>query len=72
GGGMKQEARSLLKNAYKMLFRSGLNTAQALEALEREFDNNECVSYLISFIRSSSRGIIKERRTHDRNSEELF
>jgi UDP-N-acetylglucosamine acyltransferase len=58
--GLTQEDRNLVKEAYKFLFHSGLNTSQALEKIESELDSsNEHVQNLIEFVKTSKRGIIK-------------
>ncbi len=57
---VSQSVRLQLKKAYKILFRSKLNTTQALERLESENNLYDEVQYLISFIKESERGICKE------------
>ncbi len=58
--GLSLEDRNLIKEAYKILFHSGLNTSQAIEQIENEIDcSNEHVKHLVDFIKSSKRGIIK-------------
>lgn len=48
-----------LKRAFRLLFRSGLNTSQALEAIAAErFDSAE-IETLIEFVRHSEHGIVK-------------
>ena len=48
-----------LKKAYKILFRSGMNTTQAIKKIEEEIPLIDEVQYLINFIRTSDRGICK-------------
>jgi len=48
-----------LKKAYKILFRSGMNTTQALKKIEEEIPLVDEVQYLLNFIRASDRGICK-------------
>ena len=48
-----------LKKAYKILFRSGMNTSQALGKIEEEIPLIDEIQYLINFIRTSDRGICK-------------
>ncbi len=55
------ETRNILKKAYKILFRSGLNTTQALEKIENELESSPQIQHLCEFIRNSKRGICKER-----------
>jgi len=56
--GFDEERRQALKRAYRILFRSGLNTSQALERLRTTFDGtNEDVQTLVRFVETSERGI---------------
>lgn len=50
-----------LKQAYRTLYRQGLKLEEALGRLEQELAG-EHVAHLIRFIRSSERGIARERR----------
>ncbi len=56
--GFPQETELILKKAYRILFRSGLNMRQALERVEAELEPTPEVRQLVSFIRESSRGVI--------------
>jgi UDP-N-acetylglucosamine acyltransferase len=56
--GFSVEKIQLIKHAFRLLLQSKLNTTQALEAMEKEVPAEE-ISYLIHFIKTSSRGIIK-------------
>ena len=55
-----------LKNAYRLLYRSGLKLADALARIEAEC-NSEHARSLVSFIRSSKRGITRETRSRTAN-----
>jgi UDP-N-acetylglucosamine acyltransferase len=57
--GFTAEQRSLLKKAYVLLFRSGLNVSQALERIDAELPRTDEISMLVDFIRASKRGIIR-------------
>jgi UDP-N-acetylglucosamine acyltransferase len=57
--GFTAEQRSLLKKAYVILFRSGLNVSQALERIEAELPRTDEIAMLVDFIRGSKRGIIR-------------
>jgi len=48
-----------LKKAYKILFRFGMNTSQAIKKIEEEIPLIAEIQYLINFIRTSDRGICK-------------
>ncbi|MCM8818959.1 MAG: acyl-ACP--UDP-N-acetylglucosamine O-acyltransferase [Candidatus Omnitrophica bacterium] len=55
-----KEKIELLNTAYKIIFKSGLNTSDALKKLE-EMNNCQEIQTIIEFIKSSERGIAKER-----------
>lgn len=59
--GFPSSTRTHLSEAYKILFRSELNTTQALKKIENELENIPEVEHLCNFIRTSRRGICKER-----------
>jgi UDP-N-acetylglucosamine acyltransferase len=54
-----EETQAELKRAYKMLYRDGLSTSQALEKMRAELGMSAEVEHLISFIAGSERGITK-------------
>jgi UDP-N-acetylglucosamine acyltransferase len=56
--GFSNEDIETIKKAYDMIYNSGLNVSQALVKLESEFDQNQYVQDIISFVRKSKRGII--------------
>jgi len=49
-----------LKEIFKIIFYSDLNTAQAVEKIKEEFDVNDDMKEILNFINSSKRGIIKK------------
>jgi UDP-N-acetylglucosamine acyltransferase len=51
-------ARTAIKHAYKMLYRSGLNFSQAIAELEREGETTPEVAEIIEFFRTSKRGVL--------------
>lgn len=59
-GGFSAESRKVLKDAYRVLFRSRLPIDEALAQLEAIDDTN--VAHLVRFIRSSERGITSVKR----------
>jgi UDP-N-acetylglucosamine acyltransferase len=56
---MAPKTRTALKNAFKILQDPALNTTQAIEKIEAEFEMRDEIRYLIHFINHSSRGITK-------------
>jgi UDP-N-acetylglucosamine acyltransferase len=59
--GFAKETIRGLKQAYRILYRSGLPLAEALERIEREIPTPEA-RHLVEFIRSSKRGICRDAR----------
>ncbi|MDA7631334.1 acyl-ACP--UDP-N-acetylglucosamine O-acyltransferase [Verrucomicrobia bacterium] len=55
--GFSDDAQQALKKAYKILFRSGLSTGNAIEQLERDFVDCPEVCLLAKFMRASQRGV---------------
>ena len=51
--------RTAIKNAFKILKDSELNTTQAIEKIESKIEMNEHIRYLIDFVRNSKRGFSK-------------
>ena len=57
--GFSDEAQTALRNAYKIIFREDLSTANALAKVEAELPQLPEVKHLVQFIRASERGICK-------------
>lgn len=53
------EAIKELRDAYKVIYRGGFNTAQAVEVLLNKYRDSDVVQNLLDFIKMSRRGIIK-------------
>lgn len=60
--GISVEARSNIKKAYKILYRSGLSLAQAIEAMEQELESYPEVEHFMRFLRNVERGVCRGRR----------
>jgi len=56
--GFAEETIKALKDAYRIIYRSGLNRSQALEKVEQEIEPIAEISNLIAFYRASERGVI--------------
>jgi UDP-N-acetylglucosamine acyltransferase len=56
--GFDADARSRIKSMYRILFRSGLNTTQALHEIETSVEDSVERTCLLEFVRKSIRGII--------------
>lgn len=57
--GFPREAIAVLQQVFKILFFSDLNTSQALEKINEEVEIIPEVEEIITFIKNSSRGLIK-------------
>lgn len=57
--GLSTETIGTLKNAYRILFNSGMPMREALDKAEAEVDPIPEVKHLIGFIRSSKRGVLR-------------
>ena len=59
--GIPLESRRRIKQAYKILYRSGLSLAQAIAVIEQEVDSCEEIEHFLRFLRVAERGICRER-----------
>ncbi len=57
--GFSPERIEEIKKAFRILFRSGLNTKQAVGKLKKDFKDNKDIKHIIRFINESRRGIVK-------------
>jgi len=63
--GIPVEARRRIKQAYKILYRSGLSLSQAIAVIEQEVDSCEEIEHFLRFLRNAERGICRVRRVAD-------
>ena len=57
--GFSQERRQDIKRAYKVLFRENLSLSDALTKLESLYSGNSDIERIITFVKGSSRGIMR-------------
>lgn len=57
--GFTPESISLIRNAYKALYRQGLSLNEALAELEKQAEQHPEITPLVSSIKNSQRGIIR-------------
>ena len=57
--GVKEEAQSALRQAFKILFREGLTIPNGLARIEQEVPSLPEIQHLLAFVRSSERGVTK-------------
>ena len=57
--GYSNEVIENIHNAYRLIYNSGLNVSDALAKIKEEIPMTPEIEYIVSFIESSSRGIIR-------------
>ncbi|CAN5168334.1 acyl-ACP--UDP-N-acetylglucosamine O-acyltransferase [soil metagenome] len=57
--GFAPESVKWIKEAFRLIYRSKLNTRQAVEAVQKELPANKEITQILDFIRGSERGIIR-------------
>src|SRR5213596_2570711 len=57
--GLAPESVKAIKEAFRLMYRSKLNTRQAIETVRNQIEPREEVTHLIEFIEKSERGIIR-------------
>ncbi|ACL70504.1 acyl-(acyl-carrier-protein)--UDP-N-acetylglucosamine O-acyltransferase [Halothermothrix orenii H 168] len=57
--GVDPDLRQEIKRAYKILYRSNLNTSQAIEKMDQELDASEEIEHFLRFLRNAQRGICR-------------
>lgn len=67
--GFTPAVRGSIRKAIKVILQPGLNTSQAMEKIQGEFEMIDEIGYLIDFIKNSPRGITKYKSS-DRDEKE--
>src|SRR6516162_3428336 len=57
--GLPPESVKAIKEAFRLLYRSKLNTRQAIETVRKEIEPSQEVNQLLEFIEKSERGIVR-------------
>lgn len=60
--GFEKERIDEIHNIYRAIYQNGMNTSQALEYIEKNFNPSADRDYIIDFIKTSERGIIRGPR----------
>lgn len=60
-GNYDRESRRILKEIHRILYRSSMNTQQALKLLEQELGHHDLCLQVMDFVQNSRRGIMKKR-----------
>lgn len=57
--GFSEETRNVLKQAYRLLYRSDIHVGEALTRIEAELPDLPEIRHLVGFFRSTSRGVVR-------------
>lgn len=57
--GLSVETRDEIKRAYRILYRSNLTVAKAIEQMEQELQGSKEIDHFIRFLRNAERGILR-------------
>jgi len=57
--GFSNELIENIHNVYRIIYQSGLNVSEALEKVKKEIPSSPEIEYIIEFVQSSKRGIIR-------------
>lgn len=57
--GYPAESIKVIKEAFRLIYRSKLNTAQAIDAIRRELKQTKEIEEIVEFIEKTERGIIR-------------
>ena len=57
--GFQPESIKIIKEAFRLIYRSKYNTRQAIEAIQQELPSSEEINQIVEFIQQSERGIIR-------------
>jgi UDP-N-acetylglucosamine acyltransferase len=57
--GFTPESIKAIKEAFRLIYRSKLNTRQAIEAVRKQIEPREEIAQLIEFVEKSARGIVR-------------
>jgi UDP-N-acetylglucosamine acyltransferase len=57
--GLSKDAQRVIRSVYKLLYRSALNTSQALESIEADIPDTPERRRIVEFVRNSERGITR-------------
>ncbi|MFN3947755.1 MAG: acyl-[acyl-carrier-protein]--UDP-N-acetylglucosamine O-acyltransferase, partial [Aquificaceae bacterium] len=58
--GFSKDVISLLKKAYRLLFRSNMLKSEAIEFLLKEYGDYQEIRNMVAFIQSSKRGVARD------------
>ena len=60
--GISQDVRKNLKQAFRILFRSGLSLSDAIREMESQLESSEEMEHMLRFLRNAERGIARVRK----------
>ena len=60
--GISEDVRRDLKQAFRIIYRSGFSLSKAIEEMEMQLDSSVEIENLLRFLRNADRGIMRTRR----------
>ena len=57
-----EDVRRDLKQAFRIIYRSGFSLSKAIEEMELQLDSSVEIENLLRFLRNADRGIMRTRR----------
>lgn len=60
--GFTEEQIATVQAVYRYMYLNKMNTTQALEAIEAEMPQSELRDMILTFVKASSRGVVREKR----------
>ena len=60
--GISEDVRRDLKQAFRIIYRSGFSLSKAIEEMELQLDSSVEIENLLRFLRNADRGIMRTRR----------
>ena len=67
--GFTNEQIELIREIYRIIYQSGLNTAEACDKVEAAFPSSNERDTILNFIRTSKRGIIRAKNSNEQINE---
>lgn len=70
--GISPGSRALIKEAFRLLYRSGLNKTDALAKIENELEKTKEIEHLLEFFRTSRRGVARGHQEPAESDDEAL
>ena len=68
--GVTPEARKRIKQAYRLIYRSGLRLEEAVKAIEEQVEPCDEIDHMVRFLKNVDRGICRPAKHGSKDSDE--